>query len=163
MKLLYKPKAWGKTTRLLKLAKEINGIIIVPDLHLKEYLIKTKQIKRDSCYSICEVTQGALSGRATRLRPILVDNADMILENLIGSTITMCTMTKTISISEVEDGLVSLCKYQKKINELKDYIKELEEKIDFLDPVGVDSCGDCDIAIAMNMEDLEDIKEDIED
>ncbi len=93
MKLLYKSRAWGKTTKLLKLAKKIDGIVIVSTRHLKEQLIRIKKIDRDSCYSMSEVTRGALLGRSTT-RPILIDDADKILEDLIGSTITLCTMTK---------------------------------------------------------------------
>ncbi|KKM04960.1 hypothetical protein LCGC14_1759020, partial [marine sediment metagenome] len=88
MKLIYKSQGWRKTTKLLKLAKKIDGIVIVSDIHLKKYLIQTKRLNKDSCYSMSEVLKGALLGRYPR--PILIDDADKILENLVGSTITMC-------------------------------------------------------------------------
>jgi len=92
MKLIYKSQGWRKTTKLLKLAKKIDGIVIVSTRHLKEQLIRIKKIDRDSCYTIFEVLKGALLGLTTR--PILIDDADKILEDLVGSTITMCTITK---------------------------------------------------------------------
>ena len=97
MELIYRSQGKRKTTELISRVKETNGILIVLDSTVKNQLIKNNNLNEDSCYTIFEIKYGKHLGQIQR-RPFFVDDADKVLQALLGIQIKGCTITK-------EDGI----------------------------------------------------------
>jgi len=94
MKVIIKPRGWGKTTELIKLAAENEGYIVchslqevdrisqqARDMELNiRYPITYKEIKDNPLYSRFSI-------------PIMIDNAEKFIEYIIGNPVDWITLT----------------------------------------------------------------------
>lgn len=81
MNIIHRPRAAGKTTEMVRLVKENNGILIVINRQVVETMVKRHQLLRSQVMTWQEARM-QLRGVA-RERPVYVDDAGWILEHII--------------------------------------------------------------------------------
>lgn len=101
MKLIIKPRCSGKTTELIKISAETNVPILVGNKQQAEYIKRMAydlQLWIKDPYIISELKNGY------RIPPhkILIDNAEYILQQLIGAEITAMTISNNENPLEIE-------------------------------------------------------------
>lgn len=86
MKKIIKPKGTGKTTELIKLSHDTWTYILVTDSGRQRFLSKlAKELKIDIPYPVTVLELEHSRSGLCHLKNILIDDADDVLEELLGS------------------------------------------------------------------------------
>jgi len=114
MKLIYKGRGEGKTTELIKLSVETNTYILVKDQNRQRQVADLAQaLGYDSMLFPVTLNEHFNAGRSRGMinRRFLIDDADDILQCLIGSDIPIlaCSWTKKEDENECDNSKKTIC------------------------------------------------------
>lgn len=102
MKIIARGRSTGKTMEIIKESALSGNYILVRNHHEAQRLFKLAQEMKLSIplpVTVSEISLGRIQGTSIKRDGILVDNAELVLQQLIGAEIN----TLTISTTE-EDG-----------------------------------------------------------
>jgi len=102
MKIIARGRNTGKTMEIIKESASSGNYILVRNHHEAQKLFQLAQEMKLSIplpVTVSEISLGRIQGTSIKRDGIIVDNAELVLQQLIGAEIN----TLTISISE-EDG-----------------------------------------------------------
>lgn len=76
MKIIFGERGCGKTTELIRLVKENNGILLVRNNDHAKYLITKCGLTQDQCIPWEDAIDGLLLTRMARTRNVYIDDVD---------------------------------------------------------------------------------------
>ncbi len=99
MKVIVLPMRGGKTTKIIEqLKQEPNAVLFVLNSQIRNYIIHTfADLEIDGGRSCTFANRIKVIGRDNLLgtnKYALIDNADMVLENLVRGRVKTCTVTR---------------------------------------------------------------------
>ncbi len=94
MIIISRGRGAGKTTEVARLVRERNGILVVANQRLAEGIRRQFDLRADQVVTFDNVRRDSLRG-VDRERPVYIDDADTLLEDMLHMRIEGVTMSNT--------------------------------------------------------------------
>ncbi len=83
MEVISKPRRGGKTTEVVRLVRERNGILIVPSQSCRTDILGRFDLREDQVVTWYQATTGNWLKGVSWKRPIYIDNVDWVLKTML--------------------------------------------------------------------------------